>query len=270
MRRLIIISVLVFCTTTSFAQLRCGTPSIGDFFAKLKSLKPIKSGLLSYKKYDSFDFELFKPIGNIKDSSFVVVGYDGNDNIREIIFNDAREPFSLAVYSFEEYRILLLKRKNNHADYLYTPTAIFNSKSGDENYMINVRAQFKNNYEAYDLFEQFPIGKFEDISCIMYLDKQLYPYEMIKFSNQRIVLYSEFKYEFEASRKLEFELMYFFIDPEHYYKDLNINENFCMKDIVSKMTELKTESNLVVFSKPSVLSKTQAPLWVFSGAHRYH
>jgi len=263
-------AMLLVCTTTSFAQSFCNKFSLGDFFDKLKSLRPIKSELLSYRRFDHFDFEHFKPIGDVRDSSFVSIGCDQKGDIREIVFKGPKEVFSLSVYDFEWYRILLLKRPTYLNEFLYTPTAIFNSKNNDENYMLNVKAQFRNDYDAYELFDSFPITDLNQVSCLMKLDKDLYPHEMVKFSNMKIVLYSGFKYEFERSHKLELEMMCFFIDADHYYKNLDINENSCMKEIIDRIINLRTESNLIVFSKPGVFNETQSPIWIFSGAHRYH
>jgi hypothetical protein len=175
----------------------------------------------------------------------------------------------LVAYDFEDYRILLLQLERG-GKFRHTPTAIFNSKKSDKNYMINVKAQFKNDYDSYTLFDKFPIDKFEDISCLMKLDKDLYPRKMIKFSNSKIVLSSDFKYKFQGSHQLEQEVMHFFIDADHYYPNLQIDRNSCIEEIMDRVSNLSSESNLIIFAKPSVFNDTTAPLWIFSGAHRYH
>ncbi|HEY9047540.1 MAG TPA: hypothetical protein VIN08_16655 [Ohtaekwangia sp.] len=273
MKNIFILSLLCYAFTivSCFAQ-QCGQ-SLGQFFDELKTITersykepPYK---LSYEEYSSFDFITFKPIDDkISDTlQYVQVGYDLKKNVKELIFHSLNEVYSLLIYDFTDHRILLLKRKDAFGEWMFTPTAIRTSKDG--NYMINVHSLFDGDYNYYKLFKYFPITTFEKISCLMDLREDLYPKRFVKFSNGKIVTYSGLGYEFEKSCKLEFEGVYFFIDPEHHNFNLTIDRNSCMKEIMERSIELTIKSNLRIFTSPDIFKETIAPIWIFCGDHSY-
>jgi len=224
---------------------------------------------LRYEKHTNFDFVTFTPIDDKAFDSlqFVQVGYDGKKMIKELIFHSLGQDYALVVHIFTDHKILLLKRLNAFGEWMFTPTAILTSKDG--NYMMNVHSLFDGDYNCYDLFKYFPITTFEKVSCLMELREDLYPDKFVKFSNGKIVTYSDLRYEFEKSCKLELEGIYFFIDPEHHNFDLNIDRNTCLKEIIKRTINLSIESNLRIFTSPSVFREIKAPLWIFCGDHSY-
>jgi hypothetical protein len=261
--------LLIVTASSGLCQSNQSAPTVGKFFDELKQLKPDKRKVSSYRDFLGFDFISFKPSNERLDSTSVRVGYDEKENIKEIIVENSNKlySYSLEVYEFRDHRIFLVKRPYGNSEFRYSPTAIYYSKNKEEHYMLNVKDQFRNEYDGHQLFEHFPIGNFNEISCIMRLGNDLYPHDMIKISNGKIIFYSIIKYQFEISHSLDLEMMHFFID-EDYFKDLRIEKESCIDDVFEKASN--TDSNLIVFSKPSVFTYTTAPLWIFNGAHRYH
>jgi hypothetical protein len=269
MKKTLGIIFLTIAASSGICQSNQSGPKVGDFFDDLKHLESGRQQVSMYRDFLSFDFISFKPSNERLDSTLVRVGYDAKENINEIVINYANKmySYSLEVYEFKDHRILLLKRPFGDSQYRYTPTAIYYSKNGEERYMINVKDQFQNAYDGHQLYENFPLGNLNDISCLMRLGNDLYPQDMIKIFNRKVIFYSIIKYHFELSHSLDFEMMHFFID-EDCFKDLEIENESCIEDIFEKVSSI--DSNLIVFAKPSVYTYTTAPLWIFNGAHRYH
>jgi len=271
MKNIVALSLFCFVSslTTCFSQ-PCVAFSLGEFFDELKALKTT-SVKLHFEKHSNFDFTSFKPIDEeVVDSlRYVDVGYDSKNNVRELVFRRFNEIYALSVYDFRDHRVLILKRRDGDGsdEWLFTSTAILASKTG--NYMINVVPLFEGDYNPYKLYKYFPVTTFDKVSCLMNLREDLYPREFVRFSNGKIVMHSGLKYEFERSRKLELEVIHFFIDPEHYFPNLGVEKNSCMKEIMDKMIVLTTKSNLIVSATPSVFKDTDAPLWIFGGGHSY-
>lgn len=257
---------LSFNTLVAYSQ-DCESFSLGQLFAELKALKYQKQDL-KFARHGSFDFVSFKPVGEGADlSSYVDVGYDGKNTIHEIIIHSPYQVYALEVHDSKEHKILLLKLQDPSDRWLFTSVAILLSRCG--NYMLNVRSVFEKDYDPYELFDFFPITTFQNISCLMSLREDLYPYEFVRFSEGRIVTYSGLKYEFEKSSKLELEAMHFFIGSNVTSADLSIRKSTNMKEVIKRSILLRTKSNLIVFTKPKMFESLVSPLWIMGGAHSY-
>jgi hypothetical protein len=269
MKKTLITILLTIASIIGLCQSNQCVPKVGDLFDELKQLNSSKQRVTVYRDFLDFDFISFKPSHKRLDSTSVRVGYDEKENIKEIMINHVNKlySYSLEVYEFKDHRIFLVKRPYGNSQFRYSPTAIYYSKNKEEHYMVNVKDQFQDGYDGHQLFENFPVGNLNDISCLMRLGNDLYPQDMIKISDGKIIFYSIIKYQFEISHSLDFEMMHFFIDGDC-FKVLKIEQGSCIEDVFQKVSN--ADSNLIVFAKPSVFTYTTAPLWIFNGAHRYH
>src|SRR5689334_4180802 len=123
--------IFILMGHASVSQKACDGISIGQFFSKLKDLKPVDQKALLYKEVKYFDFAKFLPTDSAADIESPIIGYDSKGNICEIIFEDHDHEYSLLVYNFKDFRILILKSSWNKGDFYYTPTAIYSSRKGN-------------------------------------------------------------------------------------------------------------------------------------------
>lgn len=251
------------------AQVDCQSISLGEVYEKLKHIDVAKMEPLTYRKYSSFNFKNFKPIENAKISEFIFfeIGYNSKNQIREIIHHEKKDSltsYRMLVFDYPNSRILTLGTLFEETGYGYFSAVFVMDKASGFNYMINTEPVF-GDVMILESVGGITYKGLNELSLIMILDKDLFPTDLFRISEGRIVFLSEVKYR--NGREIEYEQARIFF-PKSQDENLKISADICPSNLKSKL--LGQSEDMCFKLYPSDERRTKfAPLWIQLGFPNY-
>ncbi len=262
----------VFVSHLASAQYVCSSKTLGEFYSSAKAIDSRDTPIKVLRKYRDFDFVRFRPVEGKIDSGYFDVGFDANEHICQITriepSNDGYS-YRLMVRDSERFRILILKtRAPRETEFMFRAVAIFTMKDNGASYMINFSAHMDDERRYYPstTFETFDLGRFDEISCVMRLNANLYPISMIRLIISRVVEVCNFEYSKTSPREILKEKADIFLGRTHEPK-LILTERDCPDNVVMRCETV--EPDIYVHLKPKMHENATSPLWIFGGAHDY-
>jgi|GEM_PF-2783020 len=185
----------MFATTVSGQS--CKTLTIGQFCEKLESIDYSIREPLVFEYYNAFSFAEFKATNSNycdTDSCFRI-GFNSKRQIREVRFSNSSYAYTLSVFDFETYRILVPTDGEYEGKYVYDNVAILMNKTTKYNYMICAMvASDEAGLGVPGIIGGVNFKKVKDITAIFILNEELYPVFQMKFLRGRMIYSADINY----------------------------------------------------------------------------
>lgn len=258
--RVLFFILLLLIVNSCIAQKGCAV-TLGDFYNSVKVITVDLNENLQYKTCASFDFKTFSQIdGPIDRKNFFEVGYNSKGEVRQIIHYDSNwYTMRFFVRHYSNFKIMLMQY--HIVEYGFMPVAFF--ISDEIRFMVNFRVMTgKDQYQFGMLSDNTYIGPFEQISCIMLLDKDLYPSEY--FIAHKGYIYTSTKVNYNQNSRVLKDLRteIFFTPMER--KGRKIDVSLCVADLYNLFGT--ADSYMTV---QPLDYKKEYPLWIYGGSSSY-
>jgi hypothetical protein len=268
----IILSAIL--SVVSYGQIRDNAHrlSLGTLYRELSSIEESFEEKLYYKECAAFDFKKFK--ATIRSGATIdkyQLGYNNSNELREIVIalaGDSTKLVKFIIRDFPSHRILICKRNSGPGgSFMFCPSVIVLEKEHLKEplfFMLTLCPMSSLNILMRMDSNRFPLGKFEDISAIMFLRDDLNANKLIKLKKSQIVFVSEIFYTmFPRTVDHENAKIYF---CDNITSGLKLDESTYVDEINYVKAQPDLEVTLRV--RQSEVSK-KWPLWIFNGAHDY-
>ena len=241
------VCLLIICFQSINAQ--TVQPTLGEFFDKLRTVKPVKESL-NYDTFPDFDFVKFEPLQKSYGSKKVsyVVGATREKKIRTIAFvNEDGIIGTMSVYDFQSFKILTFKKKEVALSQ-YPDFPVF-CVSNDSRFIVylNKRFEYQQRYKP------------EDIASIQILRDDLFPAYGLTIRDNYIRMLSEVNYVNGRSKIIDKVRAIVIFQPE---KDKQL--------LVSDRSQFSEEcyipgADFITTVQPSIKSDGM-PYWLYANS----